>query len=714
MLSQDADGYRQPRSVFYQYPVCRGTAAARWAHSAAVAGTSVYVYGGVGASVMDDLQVLDTETMVWRSSVAGNRGSKDTPDKSLGHTLVSTGKHLWLFGGQHGRKFLRSLYCFDVDSFTWKQCGSSAGPSARAGHAMATVHDSHFFVFGGEGKRLYNDLFRFDVARRVWTEVAAGAGAPSPRRGHSLVWDGNDKLLCFGGITGGSTDSGLHVFSLQRNEWYQPSTTGKAPSPRTQHTAAMVSPGAMLVFGGCSSQGIFYNDLHVLDVQRWQWYQPDVLNPAPPPRYHHTCCIVGGKAYIFGGINAKQIFDGVIVLETQLNKELGAVAEELCKIGTASGITDTRNDVLTLQLTELLLKRNAQELQLKASMKAQAVQDELTAEKEAMIGLQRQLMQTSLVADEAERQCAELQVQLKDCKRELQAERQESEHLKASLQEVRSLLVEKEAKLQECMGLFSGVSKELGIVSSRYHSLTMRYDQLKQKYGEQQQRLKEKQRVAEGAGAASSLNADPDDCSCSSGSHAIPCTASEPAALASSPFEGIFLPQSFPGSAHCGDSEQPSTSSPEEWQSDIGYCVKALQHYQRLWSSAEAEKQDLELRTVQLEGRVASLEEEASSKSASLSLLEANPQSLVRCSLAELRGLEHKLSCSSLAVREAITLRTVSELHVGQSNCALCMERPKSFVFNCGHQCCELCCGKFTVCPFCRTAISATIRLFDA
>ena len=31
-------------------------------------------------------------------------------------------------------------------------------------------------------------------------------------------------------------------------------------------------------------------------------------------RYYHTCCMVNGRAFLYGGISSKQTFDGVVVL----------------------------------------------------------------------------------------------------------------------------------------------------------------------------------------------------------------------------------------------------------------------------------------------------------------------------------------------------------------------------------------------------------------
>lgn len=58
---------------------------ARWAHAAAVVGNIVWVYGGVGNSVLDDICALDADTLSWRIVSSHAARSKDRPEKMLGH-----------------------------------------------------------------------------------------------------------------------------------------------------------------------------------------------------------------------------------------------------------------------------------------------------------------------------------------------------------------------------------------------------------------------------------------------------------------------------------------------------------------------------------------------------------------------------------------------------------------------------------------------------
>lgn len=243
---------------------------------------------------------------------------------------------VWFFGGQAGRKFLHSLYSFDLDTCTWHKLPSDPLPPARAGHAMVTVAGGAVYMFGGQGRKYYNELYKLDPVAGVFVEMATAGKAPTPRRGHSMCWDGADHLVVFGGINANTTDSFLGLFSLSRSEWLAPAASGSAPSPRTQHSAVTISPGVVLIFGGCTASGTFHNDFHVLDTRSLPvaWSQPAALNTAPAPRYHHTCSLVHGKLLIYGGINSKQTFEGVVVMETKFPQDLSHVAEELFRMST--------------------------------------------------------------------------------------------------------------------------------------------------------------------------------------------------------------------------------------------------------------------------------------------------------------------------------------------------------------------------------------------
>jgi hypothetical protein len=304
-----------------------------------------------------------------------------------------------MFGGQAGRKHLRTLYSLNTDVLDWQLImPAGAQPAAREGHTMTAVSSTAgglAYLFGGQGKKFYNDMFILKPGGAEWVELKPAGRAPSPRSGHSIVWDGGDRLVCFAGAASTTTDSALAVYSISRNEWTPVQLQGTAPSPRTRHSAVLLGSSSMLVFGGCNSAGVFFNDAYLLNLDNWTWTRLQPLNPPPPPRYHHCCHVVDGKVVLYGGVNPKQAFDSVVLLQTSSGvQELSALADELAAMtgsslspaapaagssaaallnggggGGGVGGSPLVGDLMKLQLRDLLVKRNMEELHITAQQK---------------------------------------------------------------------------------------------------------------------------------------------------------------------------------------------------------------------------------------------------------------------------------------------------------------------------------------------------------
>eukprot|EP00877_Chromochloris_zofingiensis_P009642 jgi/Chrzof1/4931/Cz15g05020.t1 len=474
--------------------------------------------------------------MLWRTVSPNAARPKDRPEKLHAAAMATTGSIIWMYGGQHGRKFLRNLYSLDTETLTWQlHTPGGAAPGGRAGHTLAAAGDEAVYLFGGQGKKLYNDLFVLGPGGNEWVELRCRGKIPTPRRGHSLIWDGGDQLICFAGSTAQSTDNGLFVYSISRNEWFVPESSGAIPSPRTHHSAVMVGHSQMLVFGGCNALGVFFNDSYILDLGTYTWTKPQQLNTAPAPRYYHSCTSVAGKVVMYGGINPKQSFDSIVLFETSFQNELSAVADELARMSVGSQHSDSSlgsrgpsgslasgpmvNDLMKLQLRDLLVKRNMEELHLSASRKAEAVEGQLKEEQAARAAVSKELMQYKLIAAEAEEAKCQLQDQLADTSSNLAKETAEGERLRSTLAEAKAMLTSKDRQLAEAKGLLDSVSGELGVLSSRYHRLQLEHKALKRRQQQQQQassqekqQQQERQDVATHASAScSSVDGADDD-----------------------------------------------------------------------------------------------------------------------------------------------------------------------------------------------------------
>ena len=159
--------------------------------------------------------------------------------------------------------------------------------------------------------------------------TAAVQVPPSPRHGHTAVWDTSDSLIVFGGTSSTSQClADVHVLSLSTGFWSSPQCSGAIPRARANHAAVMWGPNLLLVFGGCDPKaaGRFMNDVFVLDTVTFTWHCLSVVGTPPAPRYWHTMVSLQGKAVVFGGSNATQTFDRLFTISSDWTRYILASA----------------------------------------------------------------------------------------------------------------------------------------------------------------------------------------------------------------------------------------------------------------------------------------------------------------------------------------------------------------------------------------------------
>lgn len=98
----------------------------------------------------------------------------------------------------------------------------------------------------------------------MWIESNKSIEKPAPRAAHTAVAVGN-LMYVFGGNDGNRLFNDLHVFNIDTWQWSSPMTSGDTPPPRAGHTATVVADDFMLVFGGGTVDGPS-NDLYKLNL----------------------------------------------------------------------------------------------------------------------------------------------------------------------------------------------------------------------------------------------------------------------------------------------------------------------------------------------------------------------------------------------------------------------------------------------------------------
>ncbi|KAF1349844.1 hypothetical protein BDV97DRAFT_383040 [Delphinella strobiligena] len=134
-------------------------------------------------------------------------------------------------------------------------------PSPLVG-ATTTILGDKLYVFAGrrisrQRPVLTQDLYELDLLRRHWTKLETKGDIPSPRYFHSVCALGDNKLVCFGGM---SAEQGaeqnenqetqvmvmadIHIYDVPTHTWMEVATA-KSPQGRYAHCAAILPSSAV-------------------------------------------------------------------------------------------------------------------------------------------------------------------------------------------------------------------------------------------------------------------------------------------------------------------------------------------------------------------------------------------------------------------------------------------------------------------------------------
>lgn len=250
------------------------------------------LFGGYDGNYSD-------ETWEWN----GKRWTKRTPQQSPGTRSTSAmtfdtfNGTCVVFGGRTGNGLSNATWSWNGNE--WTQLAAS-GPTPREGHSM--VYDprrSCIVLFGGTDGRLKNDTWEWNGAQ--WQRVSTSG--PAPRSGASMIYDRNSgQVILFGGFGDAPLSD---IWTWDGVTWTK--STAQGPSGRSGHASVFdFRRNVLLLFGGLSGQNA------VNDVWTWngvQWFSP-LMTTSPGGRYQHAMAYDQrrGVVVLFGGFNG-MLFD---------------------------------------------------------------------------------------------------------------------------------------------------------------------------------------------------------------------------------------------------------------------------------------------------------------------------------------------------------------------------------------------------------------------
>ena len=241
----------------------------------------------------------------------------DCPSVRVGHTCTyipgpegANGKVLVIGGANPSGPFAET-YVLDLETFAWDLV-ESPGLRARYEHAafVPKSQPAKVYVFGGADQGgNHSDMQVFDIELKKWNTLTTRGNAPTPRTYHNHLCRGDDFFVYSGGHTGSDPvgDRQVHVFNAVSQAWTTLNVCGDPPKPRHGHLV-VATDTKLIVHGGMSGTH-FYEDLHVLDLEKKCWSSVKQKKTYPCARAAHGGVVSGGELWVFGGMNRDGALD---------------------------------------------------------------------------------------------------------------------------------------------------------------------------------------------------------------------------------------------------------------------------------------------------------------------------------------------------------------------------------------------------------------------
>ncbi|CAL8114882.1 unnamed protein product [Orchesella dallaii] len=144
----------------------------------------LFIYGGMNGCRLEDLYVLDLNTLMWWKPQLGGT----TPSPRSLHTATLVGEKMYVFGGwvplrleelqnsEKEWKCTNSLACFNVDSYVWENIHQDIlddkVPRTRAGHSAVIINTCIYIWSGRDGYKnernnqvCCKDLWKLEVQK---------------------------------------------------------------------------------------------------------------------------------------------------------------------------------------------------------------------------------------------------------------------------------------------------------------------------------------------------------------------------------------------------------------------------------------------------------------------------------------------------------------------------------------------------------------------
>ena len=202
-------------------------------------------------------------------------------------------------------------------------------PSPRTYHASCSI-GKYMVSIGGEANADLRDFWALDLDANLWLKPEIDfVDYYTPKRFHTINTISDTQIVTFGGCHSEYVHMNeMHIFNLQKflESPQDPeahiivtkvNVTQGMPSTRWGH-AATTYEGKLYIFGGRNEQDVI--DLHEFDPIAVQWREIEISDPKPKPRRRHSALFISGSLVMFGGFDGN-FYNDLNILDFQAPKK---------------------------------------------------------------------------------------------------------------------------------------------------------------------------------------------------------------------------------------------------------------------------------------------------------------------------------------------------------------------------------------------------------
>lgn len=126
----------------------------------------------------------------------------------------------------------------------------------------------------------------------------------------------NNKIYLFGGWNGKRALNDLHIFDIEKEVWIEPEINGYKPGNRNNHATAVYNH-YMFLHGGHNGE-YWQDDFDILDTKELVWNKVNLTTEeAPLARACHTLNRVGKKLFMIGGYDGNKCYNDVDIYDIE-------------------------------------------------------------------------------------------------------------------------------------------------------------------------------------------------------------------------------------------------------------------------------------------------------------------------------------------------------------------------------------------------------------